>query len=360
MYVHTYSDLSAVPPKRMWQLLRTLRHTPPGRAGRGARRETFDAAMEQAEQLFIAAQSIGTATRPLLTFYGVAQLGRAIAAVSTSLDNKEYRLSSHGLADGSLSVAASNGLSEVTIRGLPTGAFPVVAKALGASTMRQNVSIGQLWNLLPDAERFPLRGLAGRKALSVESSFLTPDKLHCEVGGVPLDALGGRDAVMELARLISLPSVDPPVIAVQHEQLRVFFADYPGLSDASLGHSGPLQPIHFKFGDRGEALRVPVSFPQATGESMAVTLSRRAHLYHGASWAYPSLDSDGRPAHPFMLWWAVLYVLSRLARYEPRDWTRLISVSSSPDATAVEYLLDEAQAALPELAYAAIEQVGAE
>jgi hypothetical protein len=58
-----------------------------------------------------------------------------------------------------------------------------------------------------------------------------------------------------------------------------------------------------------------------------------------------------------MLYWAVMYVLSRLARYEPRDWLKLISVSASRDAVAIEYLLDEAQSALPELAHTAIEQV---
>ena len=28
MQLHTYADLQAVPPKRMWQLLRTMRHKP--------------------------------------------------------------------------------------------------------------------------------------------------------------------------------------------------------------------------------------------------------------------------------------------------------------------------------------------
>lgn len=52
---------------------------------------------------------------------------------------------------------------------------------------------------------------------------------------------------------------------------------------------------------------------------------------------YPQL-SGGQPAHSFMLWWAVLYVLSRLARYEPGNWMRLVDVSQSADAAAIEYL----------------------
>jgi hypothetical protein len=69
---------------------------------------------------------------------------------------------------------------------------------------------------------------------------------------------------------------------------------------------------------------------------------------------YPQLGS-GDPSHPFLLWWAVLYVLSRLARYEPRDWMRSIDVAHSADAAAIEYLLDEAMLALPEVAYSCIE-----
>jgi hypothetical protein len=75
---------------------------------------------------------------------------------------------------------------------------------------------------------------------------------------------------------------------------------------------------------------------------------------------FPTLDGRGLAAHPFILWWAVLYVLSRLARYEPRDWVQMIDVTRSPDAAAIEYLLSEALLALPEVAYSCLIQVSAE
>jgi hypothetical protein len=98
--LHTWADFQAPPPKRLWQQLRTLRSSTPGRAASGHRRETFNAALEQAEQLLTAARTVGVATQPILTFYGVSQIGRAIAAASTALSNDEYRLSGHGLRDG--------------------------------------------------------------------------------------------------------------------------------------------------------------------------------------------------------------------------------------------------------------------
>lgn len=52
--------------------------------------------------------------------------------------------------------------------------------------------------------------------------------------------------------------------------------------------------------------------------------------------------SQIEPVGPLINWWAILYVLSMLARYQPSGWTRMLDVDSSPDATAIEFVLDEA------------------
>jgi len=53
-----------------WRHMRALRHDPPGLAGDGGPRgRTFNAALEQAEQLFVAAAGVGTAARPILLFF---------------------------------------------------------------------------------------------------------------------------------------------------------------------------------------------------------------------------------------------------------------------------------------------------
>lgn len=95
----THADLQAIPIKQIWQQLRALRSQKVGRAARGDRQNTFNAALEQAEQLFAAGSTVGTATQPILLFYGLSQLGRAIVATSTELDNNEYRLSRLGISD---------------------------------------------------------------------------------------------------------------------------------------------------------------------------------------------------------------------------------------------------------------------
>lgn len=142
----------------MWQSLRTMRHQPPGRAARGNRRDTFNGAVEQAEQLFTAAEATDPAARPILIFYGLSQLGRAIAAVSTKLSNDEYKLSGHGLDHGPLDGATQQGLANLLVWGRTRGAFPVVARALGADALDHRCRLGDIWALIPDANRFPLPG----------------------------------------------------------------------------------------------------------------------------------------------------------------------------------------------------------
>jgi hypothetical protein len=60
--------------------LRALRHDPPGYAQQGARRTTFQSALEQCEQFPTAARDAGYATRPVQMFYALSQAGRVIVA----------------------------------------------------------------------------------------------------------------------------------------------------------------------------------------------------------------------------------------------------------------------------------------
>ncbi|MCX5151640.1 YaaC family protein [Streptomyces sp. NBC_00320] len=45
--------------------------------------------MEQAQQMFKAAEVVGPQTRPLLVFYGLSQAGRAIAAAAVDLKGED-------------------------------------------------------------------------------------------------------------------------------------------------------------------------------------------------------------------------------------------------------------------------------
>ncbi|MFC9948639.1 YaaC family protein [Streptomyces pratensis] len=58
-----------------------------------------------------------------------------------------------------------------------------------------------------------------------------------------------------------------------------------------------------------------------------------------------------------MAWWAVIYTLSMLARYEPAGWTGLISVDNNHHAVPIEGLLKRAIDFIPGLIASTLEEV---
>lgn len=324
---------------------------------KGHRKETFNAALEQAEQLFRAAGAVGTEARPILAFYGLSQVGRAVAAASVRLDGNDYRLKTHGIEDGQLEGAAARGLATLTVRGRATGSFPTVCHALGASPLRAERTIGELWGLIPDAARFPLpgAGTVRRLHLSPESRSLvrTSDWCRVVISGVPVELLGGEPAATVQEQLHQ-SNHDQELIKAEKAALRTWLESYPSLRGWEfVHHTDPEAPIGYRLADDG-SLSVPLRLLQSDVETDAEVLRRVAAPYHGVHSVYPALDDTGLAAHPLMLWWAVLFSLSRFARYEPRDWVDMIDVSKSKHAAAIEYLLSEALLALPELAHSSI------
>jgi hypothetical protein len=71
----------------------------------------------------------------------------------------------------------------------------------------------------------------------------------------------------------------------------------------------------------------------------------------------PSIAGNDKPLAPIVTWWAVLYVLSMLSRYQPSAWTTMLDIDKSPDAPAVEYLMDEAHRACVNLVVDAFQLV---
>lgn len=64
-----------------------------------------------------------------------------------------------------------------------------------------------------------------------------------------------------------------------------------------------------------------------------------------------------KPLHPLLAWWAVLFGLSMLARYEPARWTEDLDVDKSALAVPLETVLDAALEACPELICLALLEV---
>jgi len=351
VYGQTWLDLQTTPPAVAWQMLRTLRANPPGNASKGDRKETFNAALEQAEQLFGAAANVGPAARPLLVFYGLSQAGRAIAAAALAANNDQYRLGGHGIRTGEMQGLVASGLAALTIENQGRGAFTQIADILDAASLPTTTPLGALWGLLPDNIRFPLPNAGAKRPVSIQ---LAPTTIRAH--DVPVIVRGVPKAlVYSPAQPSTDPSVDVAGWAAERQHVAEFLNEYPSLGDWEF--SSPAgNPVGLQL--ENDSARVPLIWPNpGYAETEQVIVGRHTVAYRGQQrLAFPTVGGSTKPAHPFLLWWSILYALSMLARYEPKVWVNRIRINESNDATAIEYLLDQALILLPELIHRTIHE----
>jgi hypothetical protein len=315
-----------------WPKLRALRAVPPGRALRGARKEVFSSALEQAEQLFRAAADVGYASRPLLLFYGLSQAGRAIAAASTSAGNNGWRLSGHGISAPNLNQGPV--LHELRIvDDAGGGSFIQLAPLLNSGTLPRGATLGQVWMTIPDLLRRPL----GPGALVYAPA------LDLSLSGAGDDGLSRG----------FLTAFGPPFPSVQTDQeVQSLIDRYPSITGHQVWPGSEIS----RSGDHiniPRAWRVPAD--QNSGDMIGAMT--QPYTADDDRWVYPAIGGADRPIRPLLAWWAVLFALSMLARYVPSSWIHHINVDESRDAVALEAALESALDVCPELVYRAIRAV---
>ncbi len=338
-------EAAAAPPSRatIWRHIRALRYQPPGRAYRGDRKHVFCSALEQAEQLFTAAETIGYASRPIQLFYGLSQAGRAIAAASTAADNNNFRLTGHGIKAPSLNQRPP--LHELTVIDEGTGSFTQLAPMLRSGTLPDGAQLGQIWASIPGLLDQPLaRTSECLPPLRFEvQGFVEPQEVHGWVHGLPA-RLGG--------------AADP------ERAVRDFLAGYPSLAGSSPSRlADGIIPDDPQTGS-GMVVRC-WPWPDPIDPAKYVTFledfeDRRTLPYRGNDdrWVFPALGGDKTALHPLLAWWALLFALSMLARYEPASWTSHLDVDASPNTVPLESALGHALDACPQLILDAIRAVG--
>ncbi|MFI0242274.1 YaaC family protein [Streptomyces sp. NPDC016845] len=346
----TWRDLSLPGSREVWRELRALRAgiTGPAQAS-GQRRAVFVAALEQAEQFTQAASAAGPATRPVQVFYALSQFGRALAACSGRLGDGDWASKGHGI--GTRNLDARQGLALVEVVPSARGLLTTVARALGAEPLPPQVplTLGQLWPLIPETELAPLPGAMGLPAL------------HFVLGGTIL-----RDSAL-WSRLSLYPV--PTEIRVRADTgtkvVDDFLRNYPTLDGWS--HTPDVaETVLWRERGNGAAEELEVFLPtpftsQDLGDSEAEAL-QRATLYRSSkdAYAFPALPGMAGPVHPLLAWWALLFGLSILARYEPAAWAKIIDIDRSVSASAVEHVLDQALVAVPHVALLTIKDAAAE
>ncbi|MGW4903785.1 YaaC family protein [Streptomyces albidoflavus] len=342
----TSRDQTHPPTASVWRALRELRAAPPGRATSGSRQKLFSSALEQSEQLFTAAGSVGPASRPLVLFYGLSQAGRAIAACAP-VPMDECRLRGHGIAATQMD---QPDLGSVIVKNkgeAGSESFTQIAAILGSRSLPSEARLADVWAAILEVSLWPLLSSTHPQlSISSETDHPGAETMQAMVSGLPRMFQEVRDS------------------DAREEAVRAWLADFPSLTgyrflrNGAIPDSGPesWDEMQGTIGCRlvwdvahseGSAQRKFADIAPWKGRSLTAS-SRVIHSRFGG---------DDRQLHPLLAWWAVLFTLSMLARYQPGQWTQQIDVNRSKDAVAIEYLLDSALSAVPELILAAIDEV---
>jgi hypothetical protein len=291
--------------------------------------------MKQSEQFFRLSDQAGYETKPILLYYGLNQAARAIVAVGAA-PGDPWELNGHGLTCPGLNQARTLGDVIVVDQGKDKS-FQKLAEYMGAPTLPARLEFRRLWGSLPEGAETPLQGssnlfTAAMLDITTEERSVYDSRYKSEVRSVRLVSvprLGyGRTDTEELRRLL-------------HEH-------YPSLR--TLVPAPPSNRI-MTVGEIGSNRRsVKLVSPDPQKHLQAYELYRcGSEIYshddeegEPSTWVIPTFPGNAKPLEPIVTWWAVLYVLSMLARYQPSAWTKMLDIDFSPDAPAVEYLLDEA------------------
>lgn len=288
-------------------------------------------ALEQAQQQFAAAERIGYESRPLNLFYGLSQAGRALAAGSHLLGRGtqyQWQSTGHGLK---YDVAVPAGVFATPIKqdGGTRDLFSRVSIATGSPLDFGEIDFGAAINQLVDYT------MVFREAEGY-SRPIHDVHVYASSKTFPLDVE------------VAVPGLQQGSEATAGE-VRERLAAYPALRDLRVAENddGTVRWSH----NEGRCFVVVESEDGlvARGRSNGVRELKGYTNYRRSAVLLPSAGSSAEPLRPLMAWWVALYALSMLARYAPSKWTEALSISDSPIASRIEFLLDVAVEAVPEL-----------
>jgi hypothetical protein len=316
--------------------IRRTRARPPGHAGDDARRDTYGTALEQFEELLGAAATASPGVRPLPLFYALSQAGRAIAAAYLAHD---WKLHGHGISCGELSV---DNVLQLEIKPWKDAdrsepdSFHSVTQATACEAPTEAMKLGALWSALPQVSRL---------IADVPEVKQWPDAL----------------VVLEHDDEVMSPLWDPTRVKAGLLSTRYPIGSfalenaldrYPNSGCVVARRTdGSIAQFHTP---RGPVLDIywPADTPDLPGRR--TTLDRIAPSAPGGDrWWRPRVG--GAEMNDLMMWWALLFGLSMLARYEPAGWNGMLDLDHNPIAAHLIRLMDAAVDVVPELVLRVLE-----
>jgi YaaC-like Protein len=329
-----------------WSRLRSTRWQVPSQAANDPdRKATYVFALEQAEQMFRAAATVGPPVRPLLLFYGLSQAGRAIAAAAAG-DGDNWRLKGHGITAPDLTAP----LAEVPVvcSRAGSGSFTRLSGILDSPLWDRATRppLCAFWDSIPENRFTPITADETRKLpLTIEQHNLSYDHPLASVPVFPFP---------------------PWVISAQNrlQVLEEYLSSFPtikGFDSWGKGDPNPeSSPAFVRWDDGWGELQMNWMVDNGrmcNADEQLDYMRTITRPYLDNLYFFPGVAGSEKSIHPLMAWWAVLFVLSMLARYDPSRWGRYIDVNESSNATKLEDLLRMAIRTVPRLIAEAIEQV---
>jgi len=293
-----FADLAAV---------RSLRADPPGKAGDGKRRKTFDASLEQFEQMLEGGRAMQPASAPILLHYALAQAGRAILAAHAP---QPWEVHGHGLR---IEIDGSE-IMDTRIKPAGSGLFQAVAKATGSDPLAGEISLAEAWAGIPNLPQDP--------------------RITSDAGVLFLARPWG--ASMWIERQIA--TSDGQVLASPDDFIKRV-SDFPALTNA-----------------RGMTIQRQAGW----GVRLVFERQEDAAAFDDLLWPYQDqrylrfIAGSGSSPSALLSWWMLLQGLSQLARYSPAAWTAAISPAKSRIAVPLEQTLEIGAAVVPGLILGAL------
>lgn len=310
--------------------IRATRAHPPARGVEESRRARYGAALAQFDELMTAAAANTAAARPLPLFYALSQAGRAIAAARAEYP---WRLRMHGLTapnlDGLLlSVAIKRTAVE---KETSVDSFTGVARATGSPAFEESADVGALWASLPETSGLLTAPPAATPLVLVPQGVDAPVMAWERVGALII----GYDGAPE----------ELPAYLERH---------FPTSVGVQLFQPQGMPHVFEHHSDYGPGLSVWWSADAADVAGHIRTLQRIAPQTEdfSARWLRPGVS--GVALSPLMTWWALLFGLSMVARYEPAGWVSALRYDESPLAAPLERLLEIGLDRIPELVLEAL------
>jgi YaaC-like Protein len=310
----------------MWHYLRLTRTRPPGEAGRGHELASiYRSSLQQAEDLMVAAEQTGPSARPLPLFYGLSQAGRAIVTARSGPGHKR-----HGLRVPDPQPAESLLSASVAPTRQP-GQFQAVAEATGSPGISVAVELGALLACLPE----------------LEDEFL----IELPKWPRPLPVWPDEDDYAWLDRDNVSTQVVFPEAARTAKEVAETLSRYPGAHNRcqlvkaeTIMNELPKRPTPSGMGTK-------VLWGRADA---GIEIGAPEYRWRGRRWVWPAIVEGEDPPSPLLIWWALLFLLSMLARYHPEAWVDALDPDKSRLAVPLERVMAEALEAVPQLVLQAI------